>query len=587
MTANKGSGQEMDLDGFLGHTTRGAMASYLDGWTKNDPPIVRIVLHTRAPIMSVWRNNWPRIVTRERDGKETREVWSGHFNSWETEDILKAQYRRDDSGERVSPPQICPMALMLEEVHRLYREGALEWDTPLFRFMGDDPTKGKTLHAAPMLGLMKKIWPDLTDTQKRDARKRGVPGPMDAWKEAMMAKCYYVFTVVDYDNPADGLQVAQETTLVGDKMKTAIRDKIKAEGPDKGHPQKTPYVFQWEYNANESEFGKKYHVVPLGAAYPITTAIKELIYEKDPPDISRLIARGNIQELRTSMEAYYVGPEGLLDFDYIFGAAERLLGMDEALEPDEDGDAAEIADDIVGEPLEEGVEAEPEVEADADDAVPDEAVDEAADEETPAEDEEQVVDEEPEPEPAPRPAPKAAAKPATAAPAAAAPPAGRRLRKPAEDPKYVVADRRVEEGEERSFAADGMELFSCDECQTLMRADEDTCRKCGAKYDVEAVEQAPPAKAPAKPAVPAKPAQAAKPAAAPAKPAQAPAGAKPAAAAPSRPAAPATNGKPAAAAAPARPAAPAVPARPAAGKPAQVPAAAAKAKAAGKDRLGF
>jgi hypothetical protein len=512
--------KEMDLDGFLGHTTRGPSANFLDGWKKRSPPQVKIVLHTKAPIMAVWQHQWPKIVTREKDGREVREVWSGAFNSWETEEILTKQYQRDDSEKRVHPPVICPMSIMLEEVHRLYEDGQLEWDTALFRFVGDDITKAKTLHTAGMLNRAAKVWETLTEQQRRDAKKRGMPGPSDAWMENMLAKCSYVFSVVDYDAPKDGIQIAKETTLVGDKMKKVIRDRMTSEGDDKGHPFLHPYVFQWSHNPTAKNFGDKYDVVAIGKL-PITDAIRQLVIETPAPDISRWTGKGDIEALRASMEDAYCGPEGLLDFDFIFAKAEALNADGKAEPDDEDGASAEDVADAITDP-------------------------------------------EPESEPEPEPEQTVVAKQPARRQRKAEPPA------PVGDPLYVISSREKDaDGDEKCYAADGMELFACDECSTIIRADESTCRQCGAEYEVE-VEPTPEPVKSAKP-VPAKPAPKPAPASVkptPAKPAQAPQAAKPAQAQ-------------------AKPAQSTPVAARAAQKPAGAAPAEANAKGAGRDRLGF
>lgn len=468
-----GSGQELDLDEFLGHSTRGQLTPYLENWhKKREPPEVHVVLHTRCKILSVWSHPWPRVVEREKDGVKSTEVWSGRFNSWETEALLTKQYLRDDDGRRKEPPTICPMSLMLERAYELWLSGDLKWDQVLFRFVGDDPTKAKELHVAGMLGLTKKVWSSLSEADIRKALRAGVPPPKEAWKEVMWAKCGYIFVVVDYDNPDDGLQIAQETTLVGDLMKKKIRDRRLREGPEKGHPLINPCVFKWSFHEKAKEFNEKYRVTDIGeGVMPITDKIRALIVDKDPPDVSHLLKRGNIDDLRSSMEEHYVGPPGLFDWDLIFVAAERINQQEEGEEEaEDDGTTAEdIADEITGEPDED-------------------------------------EDEQPEEQP------KAAAKPATQAtkaaqPAAAKEPepaaAGRRVRrqaKPAEpppDPRYVVAEEFEEDGETIQLAADGVELIACDKegCGVIMRADEDTCRGCGTQYELLQPEPEKPAQA--------------------------------------------------------------------------------------------
>jgi len=425
-----GSATQLGLDDFLGHSNRGS-TSYLGNWKKNNPPRVRVVLHTQAPIIALWQNPWPKIVTREKDGREVREVWSGSFNSWEVEKILNRQYRRDDDGERLFPPVVCPMALMLEEVERLMRDDTLKWDTPMFRFVGDDESKARVLHAASMTNKLKKIWGEMTNDEKQDALARGIPSPAKSWMAMMMAKCQYVFTVVDYDNAKDGIQVAKQTTLVGDKTKTAIRDRRTSLGEVEGNPLTNPVVIQWEYDQSATTFGEKYSAVIIDQL-PIPSAgdVMDLITKKDPPNLDHLTAPGDIVALRASMEDAYCGPAGMLDFDAIFAPAEAIAGIP----ADSDEDADDIAADIVGD-AEDG--------AAEDAALADDIPDGG------------VLD--------------------------------------VEGPDYLIADRK-DDG--RVYAADGVELFTCEACGAIMRGGEDKCRKCGEEYgddeEVDAVAEAAP-----------------------------------------------------------------------------------------------
>jgi hypothetical protein len=185
----------------------------------------------------------------------------------------------------------------------------------------------------------------------------------------------------------------------------------------------------------------------------------------------------------------------LLDFDFIFEKAEALAGVKHDETEEEDGESVEdIANDIVGTPAH-----------DADDGPPFQPPAKA-----------------PNPEPAKV---AAAASAPVGAPETAKPGVRSRKQKQAEpeapkvDPRYVVVRTEKDaDGDEKSFAADGMELVACDneQCSTILRMDEAKCRNCGAEYDVpEEYQQA--AKPAAKPATATKPTGAAAEAAAKAK----------------------------------------------------------------------
>lgn len=350
-TTRRGSAVAHDLDGFLGHKRGGGGATFLKKWKKREPPVLRVVVHTKASVaLSIYQMPWPKVVTLERDGNEVTEVWNSPFNTWEIENIIERQYKRDqDTGERLAPPEICPMAIMLEEVERLMREEVLSWHTLLFAFKGDDKEFDKYLFAGAITNKAKKIWDDQTITaqEKKAARKKGFPGKHDAWKTNMMAKCQYVLTVLDYDDPDAGIQIAQETALVGDLLKKTIRDRRTAEGEDEGNPLINPYVFKISHHPKEEQFQDRYQVVAIGKKLPITDAMLEVVRERDAPNLDRYTAPGDIVALRSSMEDHYVGPPGLLDFDMIFSKAEAELEIDNETPeetPEETPDKEEDAD---------------------------------------------------------------------------------------------------------------------------------------------------------------------------------------------------------------------------------------------------
>jgi hypothetical protein len=208
---------------------------------------------------------------------------------------------------------------MIEEVRRVVREGNIDWTVKLFKFVGDDPSKAIILHAGGIYNAYRND--DMTDGDKKALKKAGI-SLKDAWKENLNAKCNYVFRVVDNDNPNGGNQIAIETTSLGKKVKKVIKDAMTSLGREEGNPFRNPYCIRWEYDKNAKQFNEKYNAIKMDTIQ-LSRRVEELINE-EPADISNIIKRGNIKELRTSMEAHYIGPKGLLDWDFIFHRAEEL-----------------------------------------------------------------------------------------------------------------------------------------------------------------------------------------------------------------------------------------------------------------------
>jgi len=314
--------RSLAMDQFLGHTTKsGGGSQFLRGWRKRTVPAVNIVLHTGAPIVALWQHGIPRIFEKKDDksGEITRVVFGGNWNCLEDESVLVKQYRRDhDTGERVLPPVVCPVCRLLEALRILYADEQIGFADDVFRWEGDDPKDVQVLTLGGMLNLYGNN--RLSNEEKEAMRDAGIK-LTEAWKENAWSKCNYLFTVVDSDEPEAGIQIAIETTGLGDATKECIHSQIVSEGEERGNPLVTPYVIKWEHHPNAKEFNKKYKAYPV-RKIAITPQVMELI-ESDPPDIDNLIRGGNVSKLRAELEARCVLDDpSIIPWDDIFGPAE-------------------------------------------------------------------------------------------------------------------------------------------------------------------------------------------------------------------------------------------------------------------------
>lgn len=320
------SGTGMNLDEFLGHSSRAKGGGRVLNWRGRDPSQIDTWMHTKSVIVALWTHGWPRIVEIERDGEKSVEVWGGKFNCWEQEDVLKRQYKRSDDGARQTPPQVCPICLLLEYLRGMVRAEKLSWTEPAFKFEGDDPDKSQVLTVGGLYNAFGGD--DLTRQQIAELRRAGIRRD-DAWKQNVMAKCSYVFSIVDNDEAEKGVQIAMETTSLGDSVKRVIRDQIEALGATEGHPLKNPYAIRWQYREKEQRFDEKYRALAM-PKLAITPEIRDAIFDAPPPDLGPIVSRGNVASLRSVMEAKTLIE---LPFDRLFSAAEALEQAPSPAEP--------------------------------------------------------------------------------------------------------------------------------------------------------------------------------------------------------------------------------------------------------------
>ncbi len=431
--------KSLALDDFLGHETKtSGGGQFLRGWRKRDPARVDVFLHRKSNIVALWQHNIPRVYEKKlEDGTIQRRVFGGSWNCLESEDVLKKQYRRErDTGERTVPPVICPVCRMMEHFRGLYRAQKIAFTEPLFKWVGDDP---KETQLVSFGGMVNAYGSDKLEDAEKAAMARAKVIVKEAWKENLYSKCNYLFVVVDNDNPDDGVQIAVETTSLGDHVKECIRDQMTSLGEEDGNPIMKPYALRWEHNKNAAEFGKKYKAIAM-PKIQLTEKVKQLI-NSDPPEIDNIIKPGNITTLRASLEANYIG-KVKVDWDEIFGPAERAGYGEHAASSDTDSSFAD------------------------DDA------------------------------PSPAVSAPAPAKPAQAAPAAESepqsPPAAKtgRKKKEAPAPEPAPAAAEPEMGP------------PCDECGAPMVKGATVCDACGAEYELEE-QDAPAAATPAPEAKPA------------------------------------------------------------------------------------
>lgn len=288
---------------FTTHKSRLAGGGFLKAW--KDDGVVEVWLHQKVPIYVIWSHNWFRYsIEKDKQSEQEFEVLRNmRVNCLERDAVSKRQTYRKKDGSREIPPVICPHCLMIEWVRGEVRAGRMSLDTPVFEWQTEGPSpdggtgEQEILYAGGLTGWFGKK--DLT-AGERDALHRTGWKQSEVYKQSVVARMQYVFTVLSNRDLDSGWVIAVEGQALGDKVKKAINDEIKRCGGDHqlGNPAFNPYPFEWTYDANK-EFGEMYDVVALSRQAP-SPAVKVLLETGEPPNTDRVTGEPFLGSLRQS-----------------------------------------------------------------------------------------------------------------------------------------------------------------------------------------------------------------------------------------------------------------------------------------------
>lgn len=296
----------------------------LKDW-KKDKRIV-VWLHTKVGIETVWRHNWPKVVSRKDKltGDTTNEIWGGLFKCSETDETLKRQNLRFPNGERKYPPQSCPMCKMLEVIRTKVQSKEIGVADPVFKFPHQDLMKERVLYAGSIYNAFKNNCSKLTPEEIRSVRQAGIR-LAEVWRDDMTPKCNHVIAVVDNEDPFGGVKLAQTSATLGDRLIAAISKEMHAlkeagENSDNGDPSIRPYPFEWTYKDQEKDGSAtppqdRYNVCALTHNKP-SPEILEAITNSEVPSMIEFLAEGNQSQLMVEMQQYALVD---LPWNQIFG----------------------------------------------------------------------------------------------------------------------------------------------------------------------------------------------------------------------------------------------------------------------------
>jgi hypothetical protein len=305
------------VDAFLKHRTTERAGGRLK-WKDNKPPRVDVWMHRLVIPIALWSHPFPRLVVREnkREDTSSTEVWGGDINCREDESVLIRQYKRNDDGSRRVPPKSCPQCKLVETVREMIEEGQLDWTKVIFKFDGDEDRR--VIHAGGLCGLFDDRDEDMSDEKKSQLREAGIKlgGKDGAWREKGMAKCAYVFAVVDNDDVGAGIQITTEAQMLGDRVKEVINDTIESlEDSKLGNPFLTPYAIRWEFNDAKGIPWDKMYKARRMEKIVLTEDIDKLI-SSDRPDLSHITQLPNMKSLRATLEKHCTVKD--MPWDHIF-----------------------------------------------------------------------------------------------------------------------------------------------------------------------------------------------------------------------------------------------------------------------------
>lgn len=276
----------MGLKGFLNNNPSsggGRRGSFLS-W--KDKGSVVVWLHTASDIHFAYVHQF--MFEDEFEDKETGKMRPTlrfpRFVSPEPLEVLQKQFFRDRATGRLEHmPSIDPFLLLREWIRAGVQGGSLAPETVVFEW--HDPKNSK---------LIQWRAGDLSGLEKR--------GKMQ-WNHSLDAKLQYTMLVVDDSNTGAGIQIAQETQAIGDKLREEIRRQIESRGEEAGDPTTEPYAFKWKFDEGEKNPNNMYSVFRYDKAV-CTDEVWKLIAETEAQDLRRLTTPqdGDMAKIRAGFE---------------------------------------------------------------------------------------------------------------------------------------------------------------------------------------------------------------------------------------------------------------------------------------------
>ena len=228
------------------------------------------------------------------------------------------------TGQRATPPHVCPECLLGEYIREQVNTGKLHWLAPIFKW--ESAEEEEVITAQGLLGFPKLD--KLSDAQKLELREHGVNLKF-AWKEDGRAKLNWIFTIIEHNHPEEGIFVAIEAGLLGDKVRKVIKQTMEAKGmvpggsEKNGNPLVRPYPFKWTYNDAEGiAFGDKYDATAFPEVTP-TPEVEALLLAEPPREaVANIMRQPDLVALRKNLEEHCLLKN--VPWDTIFAPAYQL-----------------------------------------------------------------------------------------------------------------------------------------------------------------------------------------------------------------------------------------------------------------------
>lgn len=290
------------IDDFLKYKSNegGGGQKRLKDWKKDGQ--FTFWFHTACMPARVWLHKIPELVVRtdRETNVQKKNVWGRQHVCHEEETVLKKQKFTTSEKRREHPPKRCGVCRVTDGLRNMIVDGRIQDTQIVFKWTGSDkPEENVAIHAGCAVNWWKRD--GLDDETKARLAAAGIY-MSKAWMENMMAGLNFIFAVVNNGNPGDGVQVAVQNQLVGEKVKNLINDELASKPGDLGNPFTHPYAIQLVYSETEKKIDDKYRARRIDK-YALTPDIEALI-RGPKPDLSKFTTPFNPATVRAQLEEH-------------------------------------------------------------------------------------------------------------------------------------------------------------------------------------------------------------------------------------------------------------------------------------------